>query len=470
MPDIIKKIIIFFIIGGLAVSAYFMGYINFLKSVPRTTDEVVYYTMARQMDDNIFAYNTTGFALQDLLNEGKRYPEYFHRPLFKHPPLFTLMIVGAVKIFGPSSVAASLAGLMCWALAIMVVYLLGSAVGGRAVGLLAAGFMFMDPVTIMSSQKVWMDTPLMFFMLLTVYAYWMGVSRNKSWFFLLGGAAAGAAFLIKYPGLLSFFAIILFILLRFPKIFRNRYFLVSLFLPFLMALPWFTLNYYVYGTGFIYEQFAVHGMTNLFSPKVLFMLAVGLGIAFLGWRALRDPEGAVQRFDRLFSGRFVSYMKWAGFIGTAVFLIAYAGRSLNVFEVPWVTWRQGLFSGQPRWFYFQRLLRFCFLYGFSYLAFFDPFFKKDDGRFLLKLNAFLIIVFFAAWGNFQCRYILPALPFLMILSVDYAWRILGRLGRIDSVVLRLLLQSAVLVLIVLAVNKTMLINVVVSYTNNMCYF
>ena len=71
MPENIKKIIIFIIIGGLCVSAFFIRLENFKKPGPRTTDEAIYYIMARQMEHNIFDYNATNYALYDIVTEGQ---------------------------------------------------------------------------------------------------------------------------------------------------------------------------------------------------------------------------------------------------------------------------------------------------------------------------------------------------------------------------------------------------------------
>jgi len=471
MTETVKKILIAILIGGLCVSAFFIRYNNFKRPGPRTTDEVVYYVMARQMEDNIFAYNASGYALKDAVtHHGTELPDYFFDPLFKHPPAFVLMIYTSVKMFGAGThLSAGFFPIFCGALALIFVYLLGRRIGGRAAGILAAGFMFIDPVGIMSSQKVWMDAPLMFFMLLTVYLYYEGIGRRRPLFFWLGGAAAGLAVMVKYPGILTLAGLMVFVLLCRPRLVRDKMFLASLALPAVISLPWFLLNYYVYGPDFFLKSLHAHefGVRSLYSWVILGVL---ISMGLLAAAAWRHPREVSRRFEQLCSSRFVFYGKLAAFMATLVFIQFYFSRSLNFYEVPAVEWAQGSFSGQPRWFYFQRLLRFCFLYAFAYLAFFDPFFKPDPGRFLLKINAFLIIVFFAAWGNFQCRYILPALPFLMILSADYIWRLLGVLARINWVALRLLLQAAVLILVVLAVCKTMLINYEVSFTNNMCYF
>jgi len=471
MPETLKKILVSILIGGLCVSAFFIRFHNFKKPGPRTVDEVVYYVMARQMDDNIFAYNAAGYALNARITQGKQLPDYFYDPLFKHPPSFILMLYLSLKVFGPTPLGAGFVPAALGALSIALIYLLGRLIGGRAVGILAAGFMFIDPVGIMSSQKVWMDTPLMFFMLLTVYAYWKAIRDKNDHMFFLGGLAAGISVMIKYPGILTFLCVLLFVLLCAPEFFKNKKFLISLTFPVLLSLPWILMNYYVYGADFIHKRLVVHGgFNNPLSIPFLFFDALCLGILLSFWFVVKNPTEISARFQRLFASRFVYYLKFFGFIGAAVFVLFHLPKSLDFYEVPAAVWFQGAFSGQPRWFYFQRLLKFCVLYGFAYLAFFDIFFKSDEGRFLMKINAFLIIVFFVAWGNFQCRYILPALPFLMILSADYIWRLLGGLARINWISLRILLQAVVLILVVLAVSKTMLINYAVSFTNDMCYF
>lgn len=468
MPEIAKKIIIALLISGLCVAAFCIRFENFKKPGPRTTDEAVYYVMARQMDDNIFAYSASAYAVNEYLTTGQKLPEYFYDPLFKHPPAFILMIMLSVKIFGPSALGAGFFPVLWGSLAIALVYLLGSLIGGRAIGFLAAAFMFIDPVGIMSSQKVWMDAPLMFFMLLTVYAYWKGICARQDWWFFLGGLAAGIAVMIKYPGILTFFNVILFVFLTCPDYFYNKKFLISLSFPFLISLPWIFLNCYVYGAGSMIKRITVHG-GGLISTPVILTGMMGSTVLF-AWLITKKPKLFAERFEHLFSTRFVFFLKVAGFIGAILFVLYYIPKSLNFHEVPAAVWFQSAFSGQPHWFYFQRLLRFCLLYGFSYLAFFEPFCKSDHSHFLLKLNAFILLLFFAMWGNFQCRYILPALPFLMVLSVDFIWRTLGNLARIRMVPLRLLCQAIILIFIVLAVSKTMLINYEVSYTNYMCYF
>lgn len=473
MPEFLKKIIVTVIIGGLCISAFFIYLNNFKKPTPRTVDEVVYYMMARQLEDNILDYNASSYVLHNSTTDRRDLPDYFYQPLFKHPPLFTLLILVSVKVFGSvgqNPLGAVFFPILMGALSIALIYLLGKMVGGRAVGLLAAGMMFIDPVLIMSSQKVWMDTPLMFFMLLTVYCYWKAIRESKNMFFIFGGIAAGLAVMVKYPGILSFLIVIFFVILSAPNVFKNRYFLLSLFLPVLISVPWILMNFYVYGSTFISKQLALHHFNHIFSKSFLVFGVMILTIAWLGVMMCYRPQLISKRFALFLQKKPIFYFKLLAWAGVFLFVALNISKSLNFFEIPWVTWQQSSFSGQPGWFYLQRLLRFSFLYGFAYLAFFDPFHKTSNELFLIKLNAFIMMLFFVAWGNFQCRYILPAVPFLLIMSADYIWKLFGRFAQINYVHVRLLFQALLLILIVLAVSKTMLINYEVSYTNDMCYF
>ena len=470
MPEMIKKLLIFLVISGLCLSAFFIRLENFKKPTPRTTDEIVYYIMARQMAVNFFDYNATNYALYEMVAHQKKYPPYFKDPLFKHPPLFTLMVLGSVKMYGPTALGAGFVPLLFGALAISLVYFMGKLAAGRVVGVLSAGLMWIDPAAIMSSQKVWMDAPLMFFMLLTVYGYWRAVRKKEDSFFLIGGLAAGTACMIKYPGILTLFAVVIFFLLMEPRVFKNRYFQWSLTLPLVMAVPWIWWNYLIYGGDFIFRQIKAHEFGSIFSPIILFPAGVFTAGGFLCWCMTRNADALQQKTKALIQSKGIRYVKYAGFAGAIIFALRQANVSLDFFTLPYVSWQQNIFAGEPGWFYLQRLLEYSFVYLFAYLAFFDPFFKGSKDLLLIKMNVFFILIFFVALRNFQCRYILPALPFLMILASDYIVKLFKKAAAVEYVYLRMFLQAALLVLIVFALSKTFVINQEISFTNDMCYF
>jgi len=76
------------------------------------------------------------------------------------------------------------------------------------------------------------------------------------------------------------------------------------------------------------------------------------------------------------------------------------------------------FSMGPWHFYLTRLNELSPLYLFSFLSIFFVF-GRDRGDQLLLLSSLLILGAFIFLGNYQSRYILPAVPFLILLSARF---------------------------------------------------
>lgn len=64
---------------------------------------------------------------------------------------------------------------------------------------MAAILYAMDPVSA-CSQKIWPDTSLAFFMVLSVYLFLLAKKNNNAIVYILSGIAGGIAVNIKYPG------------------------------------------------------------------------------------------------------------------------------------------------------------------------------------------------------------------------------------------------------------------------------
>ena len=120
-----NKTFIFLMLGLLTVSAFFIRLENFKNSELRSIDEIVYYRMAKQvLDEGLSGYHTIPFG-EELAAQGRPLPEYFHQPLFKHPPVFTFLSVVSMKIFGPKLISAEYISLLLSVLMIPLIYLLG---------------------------------------------------------------------------------------------------------------------------------------------------------------------------------------------------------------------------------------------------------------------------------------------------------------------------------------------------------
>jgi len=77
-----------------------------------------------------------------------------------------------------------------------------------------------------------------------------------------------------------------------------------------------------------------------------------------------------------------------------------------------------LFSTEPWHFYLTRLSELSPVYLFSFLSII-LLFGKDRGDRLMLVSSFWILGAFIVLGNYQSRYILPAVPFLIILSARF---------------------------------------------------
>jgi len=125
VSESIKKVTIFIVLGLLVASAFFIRIENFKNTPARSIDEIVYMRMGKQLKGDITQYNTIPYG-KELMARGRPLPEYFTQPLFKHPPLFSLLISLSMHLFGERLLAAEYVSLLMGALSIPLVYLLGA--------------------------------------------------------------------------------------------------------------------------------------------------------------------------------------------------------------------------------------------------------------------------------------------------------------------------------------------------------
>ncbi|MFH1665724.1 MAG: glycosyltransferase family 39 protein, partial [Candidatus Omnitrophota bacterium] len=196
---------------------------SFEKKHPLTFDESVYAILAAQIGADPADYNTVRIY-RDAREKGRELPAYFNKPLFKHPPLFARMISSSYRVFGSTYYSAFKVSLFSGILLIILAYLLGEVLFDNKTGAWAAAIMAIEPVTWITSQKIWMETALAFFMVLALYLFATGLKKQKPYFFLASGIAAGLAALVKYPGVLVTAVICLYALSCERRLFKTRFF------------------------------------------------------------------------------------------------------------------------------------------------------------------------------------------------------------------------------------------------------
>lgn len=476
-----KKLFVFLFLLAVCVACFFNRLHNFNETAIRTMDEEVYSDMARQVLTDVRDYNSIPFAKK--YKAAERYvPKYMFQPLYKHPPLFTFSIAASLKLFGHSFYSAAYPPILFGVLLIPLTYLLGRLIFSVPAALLASIYMAVDPVNVITSQKVWMDTQLAFLTVLSIYFFAVGMLRGKDSFYLLSGIAAGLAFNTKYTGLLATIIITLFAVSQNRELFRNKCFLVSLVLPALMIIPWIVWNFQVYGLHILEAQGAHTGVgeaLGVIGKKAHLLVLIGL-IAWTAYyfvtrnkAATPDDEEEVEEESDDGADPYARAVRLGSYAicGLILYLVGpNVVQSLIPYHVPTDSWAIGHFHGQPTWFYFGRLIEFNLVYvlGILSLFVFEP--DRDRGKSLVVIATGVLIVFFIAWRNYQSRYILAALPFLLILSADVLVKIFQWLGARRGSWLWPSLRVLMCVLCYYALYRTMIINFALSYTNNACYY
>lgn len=469
-----RNVFVWIVLTVLTFSAFFVRLENFKNTRARTIDEVVYFRMAVQMSQNLADYNTIPYG-KELQAGGRDLPEYFFQPLFKHPPVYSLLNTWMIHLFGPTLLASFYISLLSGVLAIPLVYLLGRLIFSELVGLLAAVFMYLDPVSIMSSQKVWMDSPIAFFTLLSVVFFAYALKTQKDYFYLLTGLAAGLAMLTKYTGGLILIVYILYACAYKKKLFLNKTFLINLTLPFIMLIPWIFWNFQVYGESTLRlqsHQEPMVGKIIQYFPFLVASILIGTGLIWLYVKQIMAKTPNVQP-EKSLNNQENKLLEKASIIVVICFLSLLSEQIKQAFQlthVPLVTWYQGAFAGEPPTFYFGKLIEYFPVYIFAFVSILLFHRQENDKAPLIRISAILIVLFFIAWGNYQSRYIASSLPFLLILAADMIVRLFQGIHKINSFLVRGTASAGLAIFLVYILVKVMLINQMVSFTNDMCYF
>jgi len=139
----------------------------------------------------------------------------------------------------------------------LLTFLAGKVLFNTATGLIAAFLMAADPVSILTSSKIWADEMSGVFVLISVIFFVSGYFRNRYWYGLLAGITGGVAVLFKQTAGFYIIAVVVFHFWHSRyELFNFKGTLKTVFHPFmiLMALGfsvssgfWFIKVYSVYG-------------------------------------------------------------------------------------------------------------------------------------------------------------------------------------------------------------------------------
>jgi 4-amino-4-deoxy-L-arabinose transferase-like glycosyltransferase len=468
-----KKSVVAILVILVVVS--FVGRVNSFRDRKLLSyDEVIYSTLAIQVMQNPTAYNTVGLY-QAGRQEGRELPPYLNKPLFKHPPLFTSLVVLSYMIFGTTYNSAFLVSLFFGLLLILTAYLLGSTLFDSKTGVYAALIMAIEPVIWISSQKIWMETTLSFCTVLSLCLFAIAAKRYNPMLVIASGIAAGFAVLTKYPGALATVIIFTYVVFWDRRFFKKPAFIVSLFIPFIMLLPWFWWNYTVYGNELFSANVevvkAVAGIKQLVSTlwiPALITVGVTAG-AMLIRRKYRDALN--NRFSKVVT-RSGTIVLVCLFCAMLFILREHIANTCSFFFIPVAGWDMGMFKDEPWYFYLGRLTELSPFYIFAFAAILFPIFDKKNLKeylFLLTTAAFALVPYIL-WQNFQSRYIAVAIVPLIVLSSRVQVSLAARVGSLSKGYARYAATGIFMAVVLYAVMRTLYIDIILATPDAVCYF
>jgi len=448
----------------LAIGYFVLALQAFERGERKTFDEYVYHRMGLQLQQDPNAYHTLPLALTTKFDSPP--PEYLTRPLFKHPPLFSYIIVIAQSLGGDRFIVSAIVPALFGAATILLTFCLGTLCYNRVAGFLSAALLTLNPIHIICGQRIWLATTLTFFMTAALLLTVLAIRRKQPMLFLLASMAIGLAGLTKYPGLL------LLPLLLIP-VFRARpprWILAGFItIPFLCLLPWLQWNLEVYGSDFLWNTVIIHFRKHIRHNPELFYYTLAISVALIAAAIWLIARSKIRSFPTLSilppSGDLRVLTTWA--LGGALLLPFLAG--LNWTYFPETSWEMGFFADAPRTFYIERLLIYSpFVLGAFLLI---PWTRQQPASAqYLFLTCLGLLVFFTLWGAYQCRYVEPILPGLMVLAAQSIILAIKSPVQIQFSKYSIRLSWLLGALILYAVVRMVQFNIHFSYPNTVCYF
>lgn len=140
---------------------------------------------------------------------------------------------------------------------ILTTYLLARILFSEKIALISAFLIIISPIEILCSQKIWADTMLSFFVVLTVLLFFLAREKNNLFLFFIAGITCGIAVLVKQTGGFIIIAILIFHLwqhkselFKIKKIHRvifDKHLLVFFLGALIIIFHWFYIVIKIYG-------------------------------------------------------------------------------------------------------------------------------------------------------------------------------------------------------------------------------
>ncbi|MGD6807000.1 MAG: ArnT family glycosyltransferase [Candidatus Bathyarchaeia archaeon] len=200
-----------------------------------------------------------------------------------YPPIFDLITTGFFGVFGVTEFAGRLVAVVFAVLAIWVLFEFTKRIYGPKYALLASILLGTMPGFFWISRVTMLETMLIFFFTLTMFAFFSWLSKQGSYRALVfSGLALGLGVLAKYQMIVAALAMLLCILFLARKRLKSNLgkFLLILVVVVLVVAPWFLMVYHYDGlTKFETLQYVMSeggqdrpAYSNRFQPLPIYYL------------------------------------------------------------------------------------------------------------------------------------------------------------------------------------------------------
>lgn len=230
-----------------------------------------------------------------------------HSDIIDKPPLFMWAAAASFKLFGANEFALSLPHSLFAIGIILFSYLMAKEAFGRRAGLLAGFILMLSAQFFYICRTPMLDIPLTFFVTWSIYSIFKLIkTENKLYYYPLAAACA-LGLLIKGPVALAIPGTTFAAYMVFSKKFSllsTIHFLLSIFLFFAIAAPWFIIEYRILGQKFA-DIFFARNLFRFLSPTDI----VG------------DIKQIAPQYDfySYFIQIFLLFAPWSGFVYPAIF-------------------------------------------------------------------------------------------------------------------------------------------------------
>lgn len=213
----------------------------------------------------LFLYNLGGFSLDDFdeawYGEIARNILISHNPLLltfngntytDHPPFGFNLIAFSILVFGPTELAVRLPSAILGLMSIICIYFIGKNLFDRTVGIASSLILVSSVWFIFRARSGNLDSILVFLFLLSFYLA-IKLKQNSNFIFLLSISFAALLLTKTLIGFLLVMPILSLVVIKKIKIPRSKL-ILALVLFLAIFLPWFLLNYFQFGWGFVIHQ------------------------------------------------------------------------------------------------------------------------------------------------------------------------------------------------------------------------